>query len=272
MSPKVVDPTSGNLLEEYLDQGDLADQITGGDDDHVRVAEDLGAKQIRIQGPGGDVVFPWTPDEIRVTVNGRTQQVSLIDQDVEAGTGSTPTTFSWDSVLPGRHRKRLIEGRALQGRWSPPHDLARRLERWTEDQDVVHLTIGGTRHQKVETRITSFDYAYAGGHGDIRYSIELHEHTDIVIERRKGKKKKKGKRKRRTITGSIGGTLTMKGADSVSPDGAKVTYTVKAGDTLPLISKTFLGEIGRWREIQAENQLADPEDLLEGTVLAITIE
>src|SRR5690348_9855772 len=49
------------------------------------------------------------------------------------------------------------------------------------------------------------------------------------------------------------------------------TYTVQPGDTLPGIAKTFLGDRGRWREIQLYNQaqLVDPAKFAPGMVLRL---
>ncbi|MBX5480263.1 MAG: LysM peptidoglycan-binding domain-containing protein [Myxococcaceae bacterium] len=49
------------------------------------------------------------------------------------------------------------------------------------------------------------------------------------------------------------------------------SYTVQPGDTLPGIAKTFLGDPGRWRELQLYNQalLVDPARLCAGMVLRL---
>ena len=49
------------------------------------------------------------------------------------------------------------------------------------------------------------------------------------------------------------------------------TYTVQPGDTLPELGRRFLGDSGRWREIQLYNQalLVDPAKLAPGMVLRL---
>lgn len=49
------------------------------------------------------------------------------------------------------------------------------------------------------------------------------------------------------------------------------TYTVQPGETLPGIARSFLGDPGRWREIQLYNQslLVDPGKLAPGMVLTL---
>lgn len=49
------------------------------------------------------------------------------------------------------------------------------------------------------------------------------------------------------------------------------TYTVQPGDTLPQMARTFLGDPGRWREIQLYNRalLVNPANLAPGMVLTL---
>lgn len=49
------------------------------------------------------------------------------------------------------------------------------------------------------------------------------------------------------------------------------TYTVQPGETLPGIARSFLGDPGRWRELQLYNQhlLVDPGKLAPGMVLTL---
>ena len=49
------------------------------------------------------------------------------------------------------------------------------------------------------------------------------------------------------------------------------TYTVQPGDTLVGVARTFLGDGGRWRELQLYNQklLVDPANFAVGMVLTL---
>ena len=50
---------------------------------------------------------------------------------------------------------------------------------------------------------------------------------------------------------------------------SRALYTVVAGDTLRSIAKKHLGEIGRWRDIRAQNSDLDPRRLRPGQILKL---
>ncbi|HZW26525.1 MAG TPA: FecR domain-containing protein [Gallionella sp.] len=54
---------------------------------------------------------------------------------------------------------------------------------------------------------------------------------------------------------------------SASAIGGERNYTVRAGDTLSQIAAQQLGRASAWRELQALNNVADPERLMPGSVL-----
>lgn len=234
-----------------------------------------GAKRIVLEGPKRKLVIPWTPDAIEVEVEGRAETFSTQEADVEFGTGTTPTRYGWDSMFPGRRRRKLVEGRLLRGNWTEPKVLVAILEDWTENQAPVSLSIEGTGIQKRPCEVRSFRYAYSGGEGDVAYSIELRHRTAITIGRRDKKKKHHHGKGHGHDRDDSPNKNHKKGGDDSGKDSKIVTYKVKAGDTLAKIAKRFLGTITRWREIYDDNRKAiggDPDNLRVGTVLKIKVD
>ncbi len=60
-----------------------------------------------------------------------------------------------------------------------------------------------------------------------------------------------------------------KPATSRPPADEPRTHKVSKGETLSKIAALYLGDAGRWREIQRLNSITDPAILAEGTTLAI---
>jgi hypothetical protein len=53
------------------------------------------------------------------------------------------------------------------------------------------------------------------------------------------------------------------------PDGDVVTYRINEGDRIDLVAEQFLGSSSKWRIIADENDLANPLDIGEGSLLRI---
>ncbi|MSR45809.1 MAG: LysM domain-containing protein [Planctomycetes bacterium] len=59
--------------------------------------------------------------------------------------------------------------------------------------------------------------------------------------------------------------------DQADPDRTATdrTHTLAKGETLSKLAARYLGDAGRWREIQSLNKIADPANVPEGSVLKI---
>lgn len=85
--------------------------------------------------------------------------------------------------------------------------------------------------------IESFEHSYAGGHGDVLFSLVLSQARTFAIYTEE------------EYTSLISsGTTTERGFETPQ------TYTVKQGDNLWIIAKRVFQDGSRWREIYEENR------------------
>jgi nucleoid-associated protein YgaU len=59
--------------------------------------------------------------------------------------------------------------------------------------------------------------------------------------------------------------------DDRPADGGERTHKLLKGETLSKVAARYLGDAGRWREIQSLNRIADPANVPEGSVLKLPL-
>ncbi len=200
---------------------------------------------------GSRIHFPINPERVTMQTKARMISFDVINLgSISMSRGREPARFSWESSLPGIGRK----GASFVKNWKPPLDLAKQLLGWSNTDTEVRLLVTNTAINH-DVCIATFLPDWAGGHGDIEYSITLVEARDLII------------------------TTQAQSQVQVQPEPPKrpappapKTYTVKSGDTLYGVTKQVLGDGSRWQELYSANTGVigkDPNLIKPGQALRI---
>lgn len=178
--------------------------------------------------------FPMLPERISVTAATRFLSYDIMNTGEHViPLGEELTGFKWQGLLPGESRKDAPFVRA----WAEPNTIQGKWSHWRFGGKKLKLIVPGTPINHA-VYLKSYDCSYAGGCGDIEYSIDFIAAKYIVIT-------KEGE------TASSGGGS---GGGSNGGSGGARTYTVVSGDTLWKIAQKTLGDGSRWREIYELNK------------------
>lgn len=180
--------------------------------------------------------FPSLPED-SLTVQGETayQSYNLIAMgNRQFPKGTSKHLVKWSATFWGSDRSQLS---GINRQWQDPAGCVNQLEEWRQAGTPLTLVVSGGGID-MDVTIGSFQYQPVGGHGDIQYSIVLNAYsqTRVYTTTEVGIKKKKKKKTNR---------------NSAS---AKVTYTIKKGDTLSKISKKHYGTTKKWKKILKKNK------------------
>ena len=184
--------------------------------------------------------FPVLPTKFDVTHGTKNTSVTisglgeiLVLQDRAA------VEVSWDSFFPAAY----FPGIQTPFMLSSPDAMMQRLFEWKISAKPVHLILTGTR--------VNFYAAIQS------YKIKLKEYREVRI---------------RQVKVSSTGTATVSGGSTRTDNRVQAkTYTVKPGDCLYNISKSTLGDGGRYNEIYSLNKdkLKNPNLIYPGQVLQL---
>lgn len=199
--------------------------------------------------------FPMGPDKIEVSAATRFLSYDIMNTgEHKIPLGEELTGFRWSAVLPGESRKEApyvrawTEPKAIQGKWSV----------WRNGGKKLRLMVPGTPINHA-VYLVSYQCEYAGGTGDIGYSIEFIVAKDIII----------GTEGQTAAPAGAGGGAGVKTTSPAAKPPAAKTYTVKSGDSLWKIAQKLLGDGSRWKEIYNLNQSiigANPNLIYPGQV------
>lgn len=140
---------------------------------------------------------------------------------------------------------------------SSPDAMMQRLFEWKISAKPVHLILTGTRVNFYAAIQSLQPYRKGGDSGSIYYKIKLKEYREVRI---------------RQVKVSSTGTATVSGGSTRTDNRVQAkTYTVKPGDCLYNISKSTLGDGGRYKEIYSLNKdkLKNPNLIYPGQVLQL---
>ncbi len=199
-----------------------------------------------------EVIFPMTPQEIRARFGAKFLTYDILDLGtVQFPSGNEPDEVSWEAMLPGAAR----QGLSVVHHWKDPWEIERQLLTWKRAGTKLYLMVTGSSIA-INMSIQSYEPTYAGGHGDIQYSISFVQAVDLKI-----------------TTVSTQPPQTPQTSNRPQNQTAK-TYTVKSGDSLWIIAKKTLGNGARYMEIFKLNKkpagpLKNPNDLKPGQVLKL---
>lgn len=124
--------------------------------------------------------FPSQPEEIKVKTSAHMQKFTLVNLgSVTWQHGTEPVSVSWDGKFWGEDRKDL-KYLLDPGEWVPPISAAEHVNNFKKNQEKLLLFISHTDINFV-CQVSSFDYTYTGGHGDIEYSITFTQYGELKI-------------------------------------------------------------------------------------------
>lgn len=207
-----------------------------------------------------DTSVPWylpvTPEEITLESEQRSDEFPLRSGSVIIPRGVKPRTISFDGFFPGdamRDDDLVVVG--TRG-YLAPSTWVEQFTRWMQEKTPLSINISETPASlmNLPVFIESFKPSWSGGFGNVQYSIAFREIKDTEI-------------KQYTAPAKEGKAPVRTRHPIIRPR----TYTVRAGDTLMLISKKTLGDATRWREFRTLNSalVTDPLALAVGTVLRV---
>lgn len=198
--------------------------------------------------------FPVLPTKFDVTHGTKNTSVTisglgeiLVLQDRAA------VEVSWDSFFPAAY----FPGIQTPFMLSSPDTTIQRLFEWKISAKPVHLILTGTRVNFYAAIQSLQPYRKGGDPGSIYYKIKLKEYREVRI---------------RQVKVSSTGTATVSGGSTRTDNRVQAkTYTVKPGDCLYNISKSTLGDGGRYNEIYSLNKdkLKNPNLIYPGQVLQL---
>lgn len=197
--------------------------------------------------------FPVLPEKFSVSLGTKNMSVTIsglgeiiILQDRPA------VEVSWDGFFPATYFPGL-QTRSI----TSPKVLLQKLCEWKNSDKPVHLILTGTSANFYAAIQTLQPYEQGGDPDSIYYKIELKEYREVRI---------------RQVKVNSTGTATVSGGSTRTDNRVQAkTYTVKPGDCLYNISKSTLGDGGRYNEIYALNKdkLKNPNLIYPGQVLQL---
>lgn len=144
-----------------------------------------------------------------------------------------------------------------------PYDYVEKIEKMQESGKPIRFIVTETPHNFL-VLIENFvcGESEEGGFGDVNFSLSLKEYIKVTAEEYEEEP---------TGESSLGDNLEGVEPPEEDDDGGK-KYTIKKGDTLWDICKTFYGDPFKWTELYEKNKAVignNPHYILPGQVIEI---
>lgn len=191
-------------------------------------------------GSGGRrFCFPSLPERIKVKNSTNYQNYDILSMgSVKLPQGMEPTTVAWDGVFFGEAKK----GESIVKQWTKPSECEKTLQNWQEKGTVLRLMVTDT-NINVDVTISSFICEEAGGFGNKEYSVEFVDYKSLKLYTTDELK----------IVKFVKKTKTRPAPAAPAASSNKGNYTVKSGDTLWGIARTYYGNGAQWQKIYNAN-------------------
>jgi len=189
---------------------------------------------------GREITIPVLPEKLKVTSPGKNKTTTVLELgEVLILRKKGLRTCAWDSFFP------VNDAPFVTGRITDPLEVVQAIQKARDKESPIRFLITGTDLDiNVRMGVETFDYEErAGEPGDFYYSIKLSEWKDYSA--------------RRIVLPVV---LTKKAMAQEPPRAgsppaaAAKTYTVKKGDCLWNIAKTFYGKGSDYTKIYNANK------------------
>lgn len=205
--------------------------------------------------------LPVNPGEIEVMEggNGKVYEVAGLGE-INVIKSPKLTEITLESFFPATKYPFVVGSFLREPEW-----YVHLINEWRETKRPIRFVFtGGAVDINMAVSIEKFDWKeVAGEEGDIQYKLSLKRYEFYAAKKVMVVKNQKQ-------NGTSKGVALQKGKPQ-RPDERQPpkTYTIASGDTLWKISKQFLGDGSRYKEIQRVNGLTDAQvkALKPGTVL-----
>ncbi len=126
---------------------------------------------------GERVQFSLLPDRVNVRTTANIIASNIVNLgEVKIPRGSNLTGYSWNGTFLGEHAKSL----GFVTNWAAPSSMISTLRSWMESGATLTFLITDITVND-EVFIESFEWNYAGGMGDVSYSIVLTKRRTLSI-------------------------------------------------------------------------------------------
>jgi nucleoid-associated protein YgaU len=208
------------------------------------------------------LTFPIAPHEIKTSASSEDATIKLDHfGTLTRPTGRPPTTYAWEGTFYAVSRRG--QPYVTPATWRPPEDCKYQLENWHDRQPMrtkpLELLVDATLFPQLykPVYITRLDFSWAGGWGDLGYSIELTEWRNVAVG---------------VYTETYEEEEGEPTPEEAEEPAIPTEVTVVQGDTLWGLAQQHLGDGLRWPEIYELNQETigvNPDLIYPGQVFTI---
>lgn len=217
---------------------------------------------------GSKIALALLPDSVKAKTSVNTLSYGFISiGEVKMPNGQKLQQFSWDGTFPGQNQKNLPF--IKKQHYRTPKEMINIIETWRKNGTRIILMLTETSIN-VEVYLSSFNYEWTGGSGDVKYDISFVEAKEVAVYTITEAKTTQSAQNSNISQGSRPATKTSNNTGTNTEQ--TKTYTVKKGDCLWNIAQKYLGSGARYTEIYKLNKSVignNPNLIYPGQVLVL---